>query len=59
MTAQLAEAYTIAGNDNDALVIPAVSPLALALGQRPSLNLYVADKRHPSLAGEIRHLHRV
>jgi hypothetical protein len=45
MTAQLAEAYTIAGNANDALVIPAGLAFARAL------NLYAADKRHPSLAG--------
>jgi len=51
MTAQLAEAYTIAGNDNNALVIPAGLAFANALRKQPELNLYVADKRHPSLAG--------
>jgi hypothetical protein len=51
MTAQLAEAYTRAGNDNDALVIPAGLAFAQARSKRPELNLYVADKRHPSLAG--------
>ncbi|HEY8612936.1 MAG TPA: DUF4886 domain-containing protein [Roseomonas sp.] len=51
MTEQLAEAYTRAGNDNDALVIPAGLAFARAIRERPGLNLYVADKRHPSLAG--------
>lgn len=51
MTAQLAEAYTKAGNDNDAFVIPAGLAFARSSAQRPNLNLYVADKRHPSLAG--------
>jgi len=51
MTAQLAEAYTRAGNDNDAFVIPAGLAFARSVRLRPELNLYVADKRHPSLAG--------
>jgi len=51
MTAQLAEAYTIAGNANNALVIPASLPFAHALARQPELNLYAADKRHPSLTG--------
>jgi hypothetical protein len=51
MTAQLAEAYTKAGNDNDALVIPAGLAFARALQQRPGLVLHASDKRHPSLAG--------
>jgi len=51
MTQELAEAYTKAGNDNDALVIPAGLAFASSVKQRPELNLYVADKRHPSLAG--------
>jgi hypothetical protein len=51
MTAQLAEAYTVAGNANDALVIPAGLAFAHALASQPELNLYAADKRHPSLAG--------
>jgi hypothetical protein len=51
MTAQLAEAYTIAGNANDALVIPAGLAFARARARQPELNLYAADKRHPSLAG--------
>lgn len=51
MTAQLADAYTQAANDNDAFVIPAGLAFARSIAQRPELNLYVADKRHPSLAG--------
>ncbi len=51
MTAQLAEQYTIAGNANDALVIPAGLAFANAIAKDPSINLYFSDKRHPSLAG--------
>lgn len=51
MTAELAEAYTKAGNDNNALVIPAGLAFANSIKQRPALNLYAGDKRHPSLAG--------
>jgi hypothetical protein len=51
MTAQLAEAYTIAGNANNALVIPAGLAFAKAVSKQPELNLYAPDKRHPSLAG--------
>lgn len=51
MTEQLAEAYTKAGNEHKALVIPAGLAFARSIKGRPDLNLYVADKRHPSLAG--------
>lgn len=51
MTTQLAEQYTRAGNDNDVLVIPAGLAFAKAIAMRPDIELYVADKRHPSLAG--------
>ena len=51
MTAPLAEAYTAAGNANGALVIPAGLAFARSVAERPSLDLYAADKRHPSLAG--------
>jgi hypothetical protein len=51
MTEQLAEAYTQAGNDNNVFVIPAGLAFARSIQQMPELNLYVADKRHPSLAG--------
>src|SRR6266436_5168473 len=51
MTAQLAEAYTVAGNANDALVIPAGLAFARVREKQPELGLYVADKRHPTLVG--------
>jgi hypothetical protein len=51
MTAELAEAYTQAANDNNAFVIPAGLAFARSIAQKPDINLYVADKRHPSLAG--------
>ena len=51
MTAQLAEQYTIAGNDNDALVIPAGLAFAKAVAKRPDLELYQPDRRHPTLLG--------
>jgi hypothetical protein len=51
MTAALAEAYTVAGNANNALVIPAGLAFARARDKQPELNLYAPDKRHPSLAG--------
>jgi hypothetical protein len=51
MTAQLAEQYTLAGNANDALVIPAGLAFAKAIARRPELELYQPDKRHPTLAG--------
>src|ERR1700692_4389452 len=51
MTAQLAEAYTIAGNDNNALVIPAGLAFARAISKQPELKRYAPDKRHPSPAG--------
>jgi hypothetical protein len=51
MTAQLAEQYTIAGNANDALVVPAGLAFAAAREGRPGLNLYQRDRRHPSPEG--------
>jgi hypothetical protein len=51
MAAQLAEQYTIAGNANDALVIPAGLAFANAIAKRPELEFYQADKRHPTLIG--------
>lgn len=51
MTAQLAEQYTLAGDANDALVIPAGLAFAKAIAKRRDIELYEADKRHPSLAG--------
>ena len=51
MTAQLAEGYTVAGNDNDALVIPAGLAFAKAISKKPELEFYQKDKRHPSPIG--------
>lgn len=51
MTAELAEQYTKAGNDNNAVVIPAGLAFARSVEKHPEINLYAADKRHPSLAG--------
>jgi len=51
LTEKLADAYTRAGNDNSALVIPAGLAFARARAQRPELALHVADNSHPSLAG--------
>ncbi len=51
MTAQLAEAYTVAGNDNDMLVIPAGLAFGKSVSRRADLELYQPDKRHPSQAG--------
>ncbi len=51
MTAMLAEQYTRAGNANDALVVPAGLAFAKAISTRPDIDLYQADKRHPSVAG--------
>lgn len=51
MTIPLADAYTQAGNDNGALVIPVGLAFAKSIQSNPDLNLYVADKRHPSAAG--------
>src|SRR5688572_28016754 len=51
MTQQLADAYVSAARANGALVIPAGLAFAKAIAKRPALELYVPDKRHPSLAG--------
>ncbi len=51
MTLQLAAEYIKAGKQNNALVVPAGLAFAASIAKRPELNLYVADKRHPSLAG--------
>jgi hypothetical protein len=51
MTRQLADAYTQAGKDNGAQVIPAGLAFARSIAQKPDLELYITDKRHPSLAG--------
>jgi hypothetical protein len=51
MTAPMAEEYTIAGNANKALVVPAGLAFAKARAKQPALGLYQKDKRHPTLAG--------
>jgi len=51
MTKGLADAYTAAGRDNNAEVIPAGLAFARSVAVRPELELYSPDKRHPSLAG--------
>jgi hypothetical protein len=51
MTAKLAEAYTVAGNANIALVIPAGLAFARVVKERPDLVLYQPDNRHPTLIG--------
>lgn len=51
MTQQLADAYTAAAKANGMKVIPAGLAFARAIAAKPDLELYVADKRHPSLAG--------
>jgi len=51
MTQGLADAYTRAGKENNAHVVPAGLAFAASIAKRPDINLYVPDKRHPSLAG--------
>jgi hypothetical protein len=51
MTQQLLTEYVKAGKANNAQVIPAGLAFANSIKIKPDLNLYVADKRHPSLAG--------
>lgn len=51
MTGELADAYTRAGNEHKALVIPAGLAFARSIAKRPDLNLYAVDKRHPSPQG--------
>ena len=51
MTAELAAAYTLAGNTNNALVIPAGLAFARIRTERPDIQLYQPDNRHPTVAG--------
>lgn len=51
MTEQLADAYVKVGNANNAMVIPAGLAFAKSIAMRADLDLYVPDKRHPSLMG--------
>src|SRR5258708_2612248 len=50
MTRQLAEQYTIAGNANDALVVPAGLAFAKAIAKHPQINPYDPPNPHPTLA---------
>jgi hypothetical protein len=51
MTATLADAYMKMGAAHQLRVVPAGLAFARSIARRPDVNLYVADKRHPSLAG--------
>ena len=51
MTADLAAAYTAAGNANNALVIPAGLAFARVRAEHPDIVLYQPDNRHPTMAG--------
>jgi hypothetical protein len=51
MTQQLAAEYTKAGKLHNALVVPAGLAFANSIAKRPDLNLYISDKRHPTLMG--------
>jgi hypothetical protein len=51
MTSLLAEAYTRAGNEYGALVVPAGLAFAAARAKDASVSLHEPDNRHPSLAG--------
>jgi hypothetical protein len=51
MTEQLAAEYIKAGQQNNALVVPAGYAFANSVAKRPDVSLIIADKRHPSFAG--------
>lgn len=51
MTQQLATEYIKAGKAVNANVVPAGLAFAKSIELKPDINLYAADKRHPSLAG--------
>ena len=51
MTWQLAEEYTLAGNKNNALVMPVGLAYKNSMKAYPEINLYHPDNRHPSKAG--------
>lgn len=51
MTRELAEQYTLEGNRNGALVVPAGLAFAKAIAGKPDVVMYQPDKRHPSVAG--------
>ena len=51
MTEQLAAEYIKAGQQNNALVVPAGYAFANSVAKRPDINLIVLDKRHPTVQG--------
>jgi hypothetical protein len=51
MTSALAEAYTRAGNESGALVVPVGLAFAAARAKDSSVSLHEPDNRHPSPAG--------
>jgi len=51
MTAKVAAEYIKAGKQNHALVVPVGLAFANAIAERPDLDLYAVDRRHPSLMG--------
>jgi|KBSMisStandDraft_5_1062788.scaffolds.fasta_scaffold20766_6 hypothetical protein len=51
MTSALAEAYTRAGNESGALVVPVGLAFAAARAKDSTVSLHEPDNRHPSLAG--------
>ncbi len=51
MTQQLLDEYVKAGKANKALVVPAGLAFAESIKRRADIKLYIADKRHPSVAG--------
>ena len=51
MMQQLADEYLKVGRANGMRVVPAGPAFAASTAQRPDINLWAPDKRHPSLAG--------
>jgi hypothetical protein len=51
MTAKVAAEYIKAGKQNHALVVPVGLAFTNAIAERPDLDLYAVDRRHPSLMG--------
>ena len=51
ITEQLAAEFIKAGQQNNALVVPAGYAFANSVAKRPDINLTVPDKRHPTVKG--------
>lgn len=51
MTSQLASVYTLAGSETGARVAPVGHAFATVTRERPDIELRIADRRHPALAG--------